>query len=174
MKNKMAYWFALALALQIVILVGVPAQKLVALRTGRSVILKVQPVDPYNILSGYYVRLNYDISRSDSFSTKVGANAGDTVFAVVEQQADGIWHPAELTSFLPDYMPYNRSGIRGKRMYNSIEYGIEQFYIPEAQRGAIEEDLRKHFDKARVEVKVDSKGNAALVKLMIEDRVYGN
>jgi uncharacterized membrane-anchored protein len=55
-----------------------------------------------------------------------------------------------------------------------IEYGIENFYIPETQRGVIEEALRKHPDKARVEVKVDRNGNAALVKLMIEDRVYEN
>ncbi len=174
MMNRTSLWFALALALQIVILVGVPAQKLIALRTGRSVVLKVRPVDPYDILSGYYVTLSYDISRSDSFATKVEASPGATVFAVVEQQADGVWQPMELTDSLPANLPDNRAAIRGKMMYGSIEYGIEQFFIPETKRTAIEEDLRKHLDQARVEVKVDGQGNAALVKLMIEDRVYGN
>jgi uncharacterized membrane-anchored protein len=172
--NKTTLWFALALALQIVILIGVPAQKMITLRTGRSVILKVRPVDPYNILSGYYVTLGYDISRSDSFATKVEASSGATVFAVVEQQADGVWKPVELTNSLPDNLPNNRAAIRGQMMSGSIEYGIEQFFIPETKRTAIEEDLRKHLDQARVEVKVDDQGNAALVKLLIEDRVYGN
>ena len=53
-----------------------------------------------------------------------------------------------------------------------ITYGIEEFYIPEAQREKIAEDLSKHQDKARVEVKVDRGGHAALERLRIEDRIY--
>jgi uncharacterized membrane-anchored protein len=53
-----------------------------------------------------------------------------------------------------------------------IRYGIEEFYIPEAQRYSIAEDLSRNVDKARVEVKVDGGGHAALQRLIIEDRIY--
>ena len=38
----------------------------------------------------------------------------------------------------------------------------------------INQGLRNDLDKARVEIKVDSKGNAALVGLLIGDRFYGD
>lgn len=176
MKNKTALWFALALALQLLILVGVPAQKFIARTTGRSVILKVQPVDPYSILSGYYVTLGYEISRSSAFTTNItqntDQNSGMIVYAIVEQQDDGVWHPVELTNSLPTSLPETRAAIRGRLVGGRIEYGIEQFYIPESKRNVIAKDLQEHMGNARVEVKVDARGGAALVKLMIEDRVY--
>ena len=179
MKNKTALWFALALALQIVILVGVPAQKIIVRTTGRSVILKVQPVDPYDILSGYYVTLGYEISSSSGFPRDPGEpntdpNPGGIVYAIVERQDDGVWHAVELAVSLPTSLPDNRLAIRGRYVGGRIEYGIEQFYIPESKRGVIDKDLREHIGNARVEVKVDANGDAALVKLMIEDRVYEN
>jgi uncharacterized membrane-anchored protein len=179
MKNKTALWFALALALQLLILIGVPAQKFIARTTGRSVILKVQPVDPYSILSGYYVTLGYEISRSGDFPRAPGVpntdpNPGGVVYAIVEQQDNGVWHPVELAGSLPTSLPDNLMAIRGRYVGGRIEYGIEQFYIPESKRGVIDKDLREHLGNARVEVKVDADGNAALVKLLIEDRVYEN
>ncbi|HYE74982.1 MAG TPA: GDYXXLXY domain-containing protein, partial [Blastocatellia bacterium] len=68
--NKKALLFMLAVAVQVLILISMPLSKAYTRATGRSVILKVAPVDPYTILSGYYVTLNYDISRTDNF-TKV-------------------------------------------------------------------------------------------------------
>lgn len=179
MRNKTALWFALALALQFLILLGVPAQIFIARTTGRSVILKVQPVDPYNILSGYFVTLGYEISSNQGFPRNTGEpntdpNPGGIVYAIVERQDDGLWHPVELAASLPASLPENRMAIRGNYVGGRIEYGIEQFYIPESKRGVIDKDLREHMGNARVEVKVDANGNAALVKLLIEDRVYEN
>ncbi|MEO6724568.1 MAG: GDYXXLXY domain-containing protein [Blastocatellia bacterium] len=179
MRNKTALWFALALALQLLILIGVSAQQFIARTTGRSVVLKVQPVDPYSILSGYYVTLGYEISSNGGFPRNAGEpntdpNPGGIVYAIVERQDDGLWHPVELASSLPTSLPENRMVIRGRYVGGRIEYGIEQFYIPESKRDVINKDLREHLGDARVELKVDADGNAALVKLLIEDRVYGN
>lgn len=172
--KKPVLWFALALALQVLILASIPAQKAYTRATGRSVILKVAPVDPYSILSGYYVTLGYEISRPGALlADKVPAN-GATVYTVVEQNSDGIWQPVEVTTSLPQALPNNRVFLRGRYTGWQIEYGIENFYIPETQREAVAEDLQKHPDKARVEIKVDRGGNAALVRLIIEDRVYEN
>jgi len=62
--------------------------------------------------------------------------------------------------------------IRGRYSYPGIEYGIEEFFIPEDKLAEIEMGLWKNRDQAQVEVKVDSEGNAALVRLLIGDHVY--
>jgi uncharacterized membrane-anchored protein len=165
--NKRAWGFALALALQILILLGVPAQKVWTRATGRTVVLKVAPVDPYSLLSGYYVTLGYEIGRREAFPNHGELGYNGSVYAIVEQQADGVWHPVALAATLP-----HQIALRGRATYGRIEYGIEEFYIPENQRAAIADDLRAHPDAARVEVKVDARGNVALVRLRIEGRAY--
>jgi len=164
--------FAAAVACQILILIAMPARQAYTRATGRSVILKVQPVDPYNILSGYYVTLSYDISSRASFPDAPKLNKGDTVYAVIEQQSDGSWQPVSLNTSLPRNLSPNQVFIEGRALWSTIDYGIEEFYIPEENRKEIEQALQKSIDQARVEVKVDSGGNAALVRLIVDDRTY--
>jgi uncharacterized membrane-anchored protein len=170
--NRKALIFAAAVAAQVLILVSLPLSKAYTRATGQTMILKVAPADPYNSLSGHYVRLGYDISRAESFPNAPALNDGDEVFAVVEAQPDGSWEPVRLEKIHPANLTANQAFIRGRKSRWRIEYGIEQFFIPEERRGVIEEDLRKNPGRARVEVKVDAGGNAALVRLMIEDRIY--
>ncbi len=170
--NRSILFFILAVAAQFLILAAVPAQKIYTRAVGRSVMLKIRPVDPYNILSGYYVTLNYEISNPSSFGESAGSYRGEQVYAILERRDDGLWRPVSLSKSYPANLPENRIAIRGRYSYWRIEYGIEEFFIPETQRAEIEQGLRKNPDQARVEVKVDSKGNAALVRLLIGDRVY--
>lgn len=53
-----------------------------------------------------------------------------------------------------------------------LNTGLKHSTFLKARREEISEDLRMHTDKARAEVKVDSRGNAALERLRIENRVY--
>jgi uncharacterized membrane-anchored protein len=164
--------FIAAVVIQALILVAVPARKAVTLATGKSAVLKVQPVDPYSVLSGYYVTLSFEISRTEAFPNAPGFSNGDRCYAVIEKGEDGIWKPTSLERELPTDLPENRAALLGRVKYARIEYGIEEFFIPETKRGAIADDLRVNQDKARVDVKVDSGGHAALERLRIEDRVY--
>jgi uncharacterized membrane-anchored protein len=164
--------FLVAVILQVLILVGVPARKAYTRATGRGVVLKVAPVDPYSILSGYYVILDYDISRPASYPNGPKFESGEVIYAIVEQQADGLWKPVGIDRAFPKNLPGNRVAMRGRWNEWRIEYGIEEFYIPEEKRTVIADDLGKNQNEARVEVKVDAQGNAALVRLRIQDRVY--
>ena len=140
---------------------------------GREVVLKVQPIDPYSILSGYYVVLSFSISRPSSFPTPPELAPGSTCYAIVEQGGDGVWQPVELATEPPAYLPKNRAVLAGTyEQSNGIRFGIENFYIPEARRGEISEDLRKNPDKAVVDVSVDETGGAVLRRLRIDNRVY--
>ncbi len=168
--------FIVAVGIQMLILVAVPARKVFTRATGKTVVLKVQPVDPYNILSGYYTTLRFDISGVAAFPNAVGMSQefseGDWVYAVVEQGNDGTWKPVSLERELPANLPPNRAALLGRINRGTIRYGIEEFYIPEAQRDRIGEDLSRNVDKARVDVKVDRDGHTALERLRIEDRIY--
>lgn len=161
-----------AVVVQLLILVAVPARKVVTLTTGRTVVLKVQPVDPYNVLSGYYTALSFDIGDVNAFPNAQVFPNGAWVYAIIQQRDDGIWTPALLAQELPANVAENRVALLGQIKYGRIKFGIEEFYIPEAQRYVVGEDLRTNPDKARVEVKVDRRGHAALVRLKIEDRTY--
>lgn len=168
--------FIVAVVIQILILVAVPARKVFTIATGKTVVLKVQPVDPYSILSGYYATLGFDISRIDAFPNARGVSPefsdGVWCYAIVEKGDDGTWKPISLEQELPANLPDNRAALLGRINHSAIRYGIEEFYIPEAQRHRIAEDLSMNVDKARVEIKVDRSGHAALERLRIEDRIY--
>jgi uncharacterized membrane-anchored protein len=167
--------FVVAVVIQILILVAVPARKVYTTATGKTVVLKVQPVDPYSILSGYYATLGFDISRVEAFPNAgmfQGFPEGTWFYAIVEKGDDEIWKPVSLEHELPANLPDNRAALLGRINHGVIRYGIEEFYIPEAQRYHIAEDLGRNVDKARVEIKVDRGGHAALERLRIEDRIY--
>jgi uncharacterized membrane-anchored protein len=170
--NRQALYFALAVGAQFLTLAAVPAQKIYTRETGRSVTLKMRPVDPYSELSGYYVALHSEIADPRSFANSGDSYNGEVVYAILERQNDGVWRPVSLSKSRPTNLPENRVAIRGRKTYSSIEYGIEQFFIPENKRDEIEQGLRKNLNQARVEIKVDSKGDAALTQLLIGDRVY--
>ena len=164
--------FVAAVVVQVLILVGLPARKAMTLATGKSAVLQVSPVDPYSILSGYYVTLGYEISNFSAFPNAPQFSDGDSCYAVIERGDEGVWRPVSLERELPADLPDNRAAILGRVRHRTIEYGIENFYIPETWRDAIADDLNRNLDKARVEVKIDGSGNAALERLRIEDRVY--
>ena len=164
--------FVAAILVQLLILVAVPARKAITLATGKKAVLKVQPVDPYSLLSGYYVTLGFDISAEAAFPPVRGLEDGGPCYAVIEEGPDGVWRPVALSGDFPKNLSENRLALLGRLSYGQIRYGIENFYIPETQRQVISDDLRKNPDKARIEIRVDRAGNSALKRLIIEDRVY--
>jgi uncharacterized membrane-anchored protein len=170
--NKRTLFFVAAVAVQLVILFAVPARQVFTRATGREVVLQVAPVDPYDVLKGYYVTLGYDISRTSSFPHPPTFAEDEVVYAIVEQQDDGPWQAVALERELPTDLPANRVAIRGRWHAWRILYGIEEFSIPESKRDVITDDLNKNRNEARVEVKVDANGQAALLRLKIQDRVY--
>lgn len=170
--NRKALIFAAAVAAQVLILVALPLSKAYTRAMGRTVVLKVVPIDSYTILSGYYVRLGYEVNSPAGLTENRDLTEGKTVYTVIEQQPDGMWRAVRVSAVPPVNLPPTQTFIRGRVQYSRIEYGIEEFYIPEDKRSTIEKDLRANINQARAEVKMDSRGNAALVRLLVGDRVY--
>lgn len=61
--KRPAHWrFWLPLAIQTALILAVPAQAIYTQLSGSTVILQTGPVDPYDLLRGYYVTLSYEVS----------------------------------------------------------------------------------------------------------------
>lgn len=172
--NRTHLFFAAAVLVQVLIVAGVPAQKVKARVTGRDVLLKVAPVDPYSIMSGYYMALNYDISRGDRFKgwQNLPERNNVDVYAVLTIGPDRVAAPAYVARAFPEKLNPGEIVLKGVQHYGRITYGLETFYVPEDKRRAIEDDFRAHVGEARAEVVIDSDGNGAFKSLVIQGRVY--
>lgn len=168
--NKRSIFFIVAVLLQAVIIAAVPAKQIHARATGKLITIKTAPVDPYDFLSGYHVVLSYEISRPEGFDLPRWRNTD--VYVVLKEGADGVWSAESMRYKWPEDIAEGCIVIKGKKTYRGIEYGIESYFIPEENRSVIEKDLRKNRRQAKAQIKVDKYGNAALIRLMIDDRVY--
>ncbi|MER8466677.1 GDYXXLXY domain-containing protein [Mesorhizobium sp. M1396] len=150
---------ALVLALvQIGFLNWIIAGRAAILRNGKEVLLKIEPVDPRDLLRGDYIILGYEISRipvkmiadipADKFSSD------DTSIVVrLKKGADGYWQPTTAWLGKPptpaaadeaDISGHVTEGwdLRGEAMTIAPDYGIERFYLPEGEGMAIQNDMR--------------------------------
>ncbi|RUV26721.1 MAG: hypothetical protein EOQ60_03660 [Mesorhizobium sp.] len=100
MSGKRLIIAALVTALvQIGLLGWIIAGRAAILRNGKEVLLKVEPVDPRDLLRGDYISLGYDISR---IPVKLIANippgkitSNDSEFVVrLKKAVDGYWQPS--------------------------------------------------------------------------------
>jgi uncharacterized membrane-anchored protein len=189
-------WVRLAvpLVLQSLLICSISAQSIYALATGTTVVLKTMPVDPYDLLRGYYQTLSYDISSFNTLNKLPGweklprqkgsANLDrDRQVYVTLVKTNPIattpqaWKPIAIDSQLPANLSTEKIAIRGVSNGNSIIYGLETYYMPEDRKDGVNADI----DSTRsgsgsrnllVEVKVDNRGLATPVGLWVGDKQY--
>jgi uncharacterized membrane-anchored protein len=128
------------------------------LRNGKEVLLKIEPVDPRDLLRGDYIVLGYDISRipvkmiADVPADKLISD--DTRLVVrLKRGPDGYWTPAVAwfgkaptppAADEADISGHVAEGwdLRGEAATIAPEYGIERFYLPEGQGIALQNGMR--------------------------------
>jgi uncharacterized membrane-anchored protein len=136
-------------------LVGVAvAPRLSARLTGGEYLLRVAPVDPIDPFRGAYVDLDYpdlDLDRE---------TPGDegTVYVTLERDGE-VWVAGAHTRERPSGTPYLTCDDRDWR----LRCGIESLFLPQDEAASMQADLG---DGSMVAVvKVDGRGNAALVRV---------
>lgn len=147
-------------------LVGVGvAPQLSARVTGDSYVMKVAPLDPIDPFRGAYVALDYPDLRApqdgpDEPFAEPGlgylddGERGD-VFIVLRQEGD-IWVSDRWQRERPDEGPYLACDDRNWQ----VRCGIDSWFLPQDKAAAMEREL---MDGAYAEVRIDSRGNAAVV-----------
>jgi uncharacterized membrane-anchored protein len=156
-RRLLATALIVALA-QIGFLCWMIAGRAAVLRSGREVVLRVEPVDPRDLLRGDYVRLGYEISN---VPTNRITNIGPDQFATrdsslcvrVKKGDDGYWHLVSATfdgphsaapgadeADIKGHVSEGRSlGATGSI---DVHYGIDRFYLPEGDGLELQQDMR--------------------------------
>jgi uncharacterized membrane-anchored protein len=186
---------AVPLFLQSLLICSISAQSIYALATGTTVVLKTMPVDPYDLLRGYYQTLSYDISSFNTLknlsgwqdlkreSGSVNIPNNQQVYITLSKakstnaNSPQAWQPVAIDSQIPTNLSSDKIAIRGVSNGNSIVYGLETYYMPEDRK----DDVNKDVNAARssggkrnllVEIKVDNRGVATPVGLWVGDKQY--
>jgi uncharacterized membrane-anchored protein len=138
------------------------------LRDGKEVLLKVEPVDPRDLLRGDYVRLGYDISRIEvekvaNLPQGETATAEGPIVVRLKKDADGFWRATSAwLGAAASPAPSDEVDLLGQVSSGwsltpgstiSVDYGIERFYVPEGEGLAIEEEMRKRNAGAEPELR---------------------
>ncbi|MBI4197557.1 MAG: GDYXXLXY domain-containing protein, partial [Chloroflexi bacterium] len=149
MSKRARLAFAAIVLFQLLFLAGLAAYNEVTLRTGTVVVLQTVPVDPRDLFRGDYVVLRYEISRLDFvpppyLNVRVFSAPGQTAYVLLEQQGE-VWKPRAVAR---DATAQWDVFIRGTvtRIENpqtpvtvvEVEYGIENYFVPEGTGGEIE------------------------------------
>ena len=182
-KTLPSWRFWLPLVCQAVLILAIPSQGLYTQITGRTVILKTAPVDPYDLLRGYSVTLNYDISQMSTLQrlpgwtefekqSRVNPDVSNDFFYLVLQapktaDADPSqpWQAVRISRDRPTDLAANQVSLQGQISNSTIQYGLERYYIPEDQRDRINGNINaaqwnRGTQPIVVEVKVDAQGHA--------------
>lgn len=175
--------FWLAMGAQLILLATIPARSLYAIATGTTVYLETAPVDPYDLLRGYYQTLSYNISNRSQLEKLPGGEMLKSrnynpdrreIYVTLALPKDGrsAAKPVAISNQKPNNLPSDRIAIRGVSDGWQIRYDLEKFYMPETQADTVNKEISGNRRNLLVEVKVDSGGHPTLVGLWIGDKKY--
>jgi uncharacterized membrane-anchored protein len=108
---------------------------------GASILVRVRPVDPRDLLRGQFMRLAYEFSWPDSsFVTSELPTAGATVWVVM--RPDGEFHvPSEALTQRPERVASGEVVLRGRVAPGRFLFGIERYFVPEGTETPDWQDL---------------------------------
>lgn len=166
-----------AVAFQLVVLGWMIGGTMLTFREARTVLVKVEPVDPRDLFRGEYVTLAYDFSRVPAggidgfpgpFSTD---NADDWLDrpVFVPLIPDDEAGPGRYRSGRPSTRPpgrdvaYIQGTIEGP---DRLTYGIESFFLQEGTGSKYEDAAREH--RLWAEIDLNPHGMATLRDLKID------
>ncbi|MGA7952715.1 MAG: GDYXXLXY domain-containing protein [Gloeobacterales cyanobacterium] len=168
-------FFLAAVFLQTVVLLLAPARQSYILATGTMITLRTAPVDPYNILQGYYVALGYDISNPNALPGYTTQKDGQTLYVTLakpKNSPDAPWSAVRVNTSKPPDLSPKQVVLKGILKNGRVLYGLESYNIPEEQRVEINNNLRERPERALLDAKVDASGAATPLRLRIGGKIY--
>ncbi len=133
------------------------AEPLSARLTGTDYLLEVAPADPIDPFRGAYVALTYpDLAREDDLANR--ESVGDVAYVPLVRSGD-VWVGRPPLSEAPDSGPF----LRCKDDHWRLRCGIESWFPPQDEAYDVEQAVLR--GRAVATVRVDSRGNAALIRV---------
>jgi len=164
----------IVLAVQVGLLAVVPARHMLARSFGTAITLKTRPLDPYDLLSGYYVTLRYEVEEAAHRELMSKENdmldRGDRVWIIIRRDQPA-WKFVSVTSERPHTgSDPDTIALPAKFEYHEVRMvGATRLYVPETQRDEAGRASRGAF----VDARVGSDGTVALLRMRVGDKTYG-
>lgn len=147
------------LMLQVFGLISLYAYHLNIEKTGKTYLLRAEPLDPRDLLSGDYVALQYTIS---TLPDKSPISAFNMPIYVTLQPAGTVWEIGDVNEAPPTGgVPY----LKGRVLGSQISYGIERYYVPEGKGKQVPSDLY-------AEIVIQPGGTAQLKRLYSDGKPW--
>ena len=156
-----------AVLFQLFVMVAMIGGNVVPFLGAQTVLLRVAPVDPRDLMRGDYVILSYEISRvpSNLRLNKLGGAPDDrTVYVSLVPEEDGRHYRSAGVSLTPPLTGLFMCGTLAG--WNGIQFGIESYYVQEGQGHVYEKAVRER--RLSAEVAINKNGGASLKSLVIE------
>lgn len=199
-NKPLPIWRLIApLLFQVGLIMAVPLQAMYTDVTGKMVVLQTTPVEANDVLRGSSLNLDYNISRPETLRRLPGWNdwlrrnsrrgrkiiQGSTLYLILQERRSfdrnelQSWRPIRVSNNRPVYLSNNQVALKGNYQDGLINYGLENYFIPDEQRREINNDLAEIQESRNgreepilVRIKVDPQGNAVPMGLSIRDRNY--
>jgi uncharacterized membrane-anchored protein len=171
---------AVALA-QTAVLAWMVVDRIQLLKTGREIVLPIEPVDPRDLFRGEYVRLGYPVAQlSLAPDDGVALKRNETVYVTLERSGEGgDWRPVAVSRALkredgPDRIVLKARSLWDAPLYDRwrgafVRYGIESYFVRQGEGPKLEAMARDR--KLAVLVAVDKHGTAAIKGLIIDGKL---
>ena len=131
--------------------------------TGEEYLLEVAPVDPIDPFRGAYVALSYPGLPTDRELNSRGEPGGDVAYVPLRRSGE-VWTGLPPVEERPESGPF----LRCKDEHWRLRCGIESYFLPQDKAYEMEQAVSGGSAVARV--RVDSRGNAALVDVELRDQ----
>ncbi len=154
--NKQYIQLILALLVLFILLGSFALYLYWPIATGAEATLATLPVDPFDPLRGQYLTIRYEVGTVPSLEK---AQAGDSIFVLLQDDAEGIARFKSVTATKPDSGLFLKGTVdsnNGDKMH--LIYGIEQYFF--------ERNAHVPGGPLQVKVKIGSNGQARIIGLM--------
>ena len=154
------------IAFQMLVLGSMIVPSVWTLSTGKTILLRVIPVDPRDLFRGDYVILGYDFTRMRPEGERQWdeSHVGREIFVTLVPEEDGKhWRGSTVSWTRPSSGTFLRGKV-GNDLRN--EFNIGQFFVQEGNGKEYEEAVRSR--RLSAEIAVTSEGAATLKRLVLE------
>lgn len=131
-RNLLLAVFAIAALAQLAVPLGMIGKREAALRSGQVLKFRTAPVDPNNPFQGRYVALRLDDASRVTVTNASTFEAGQRVYALIEEAADGFARISRIEADRPDGERYIKSRVHyagGPDVMLKLPF--DEFYMPE-------------------------------------------
>ena len=161
--------FVLAVGFQTLAILVLVVYKYLIFAGGTEVLLRIEPVDPRDLLRGDYVTFGYDISQPYSYGERF--RNGQKVYVTLVS-GGRYWYAGDVSPTRPlSEEIYIEGTVAAGGSVNqedsgrlTIEYGIEDYFIPEKSGRNVNITNKE----AAALVSVDDRGQAVLKKIFLD------